>query len=355
MDRTGTCAAPSAQSSRKTYWKWLLLVVGAFALAITLVYFNRLNDPLFEGKPLSEHLGVLRENGLHHGGVPGVPGGAGPLSFDPPRLKLHPADPSVFRAVRAVGTNALPLLVCMLRSKDTRYQREIRDFVERHPALTRFYSPPPPAAWSHQIQALGALGELGPLAAPAVPGIIRLLDHPDTAPVAITALLSIRPEREDHILSLTNVLGIATPSVSGSPPEYVHAMAMLALSTFGTQATRARPDLLAFLDSTNSPARSSGAAAIALAKSGAPAAEIVPRILTHLPATNPAPPSVLLRTGEPAIANMAADVDRDRTILMYLSPSPITGRKPVPPSLSSPTYPLIPMACSAFVNRSRKP
>ena len=298
-----------------TYWKWPLYVVGAFALEIALVDFNRLNDPLFEGKPLSEHLAVLRENGLYHGGVSD---GAGPLSFNPPRLELHPADPSVFRAVRAVGTNALPLLVHMLRSQDPWYQREIGDFFDRHPHLRKLYSPPPRAAWGRQIQALAAIGELGPLAAPAVPGITRLLDQYDTARIAIPAILAIHPQREDHILSLTNVLGIRTPSVNGSPPEYVHAMAMMALSTFGTHAIRARPVLLAVLDSTNSPARSSGAAAVALAKIGAPTAEVVPRVLAHLPTTNPPPLPVALRLGPAAMTHFVARGATDGAILTYL-------------------------------------
>jgi len=146
---------------------------------------------------------------------------------------------------------------------------------------------PPVSGFVNNVRALAALNELGPLAAPAIPKILPMLGDPDRAHVAIAAILSIQPELESDILSLTNVLRIKRTSISGASPSLRHSSAILALSTFGPKARGAIPVLLDCLHSTNGWVR--GSAAIALARAGAPASKVVPSILTDLPKSNPPP------------------------------------------------------------------
>ncbi len=139
----------------------------------------------------------------------------------------------------------------------------------------------PPGAWSRQILALGAFRQLGPLAGPALPRIIPLLRDPELADVAIYAILSIRPERERDVLSLTNALSLHGADVH---LNFVHCAAILALSTFGHKASGAVPVLLPYLQSTNDILR--GAAATTLVRIGASPQSIVPLIAMNLPQTN---------------------------------------------------------------------
>jgi HEAT repeat protein len=190
--------------------------------------------------------------------------------------------------VQKVGTNALPMLVRMLRAKDGRFARHLWRIREGHPILkTVVPMKPPVSGFVNNVRALAALNELGPLAAPAIPKILPMLGDPDRAHVAMAAILSIQPELESDILSLTNVLRIKQTSISGASPSLQHSSAILALSTFGPKARGAIPVLLDCLHSTNGRVR--GSAAIALARTGAPVDKVLPWIMADLPQSNPPP------------------------------------------------------------------
>ena len=108
------------------------------------------------------------------------------------------------------------------------------------------------------------------------------------AHLAIVALTLIRPDREDHILSLTNVARIRKPSRTGASPDLLLSAAVLALGSFGAKASNAIPFLINSLSSTNENVQA--AAAVALARVGAPAEKVVPLIVKTLPKTDPTPP-----------------------------------------------------------------
>jgi hypothetical protein len=242
--------------------------VAAFSFLSLLAFLllSGPDDPVFEGIPLSRHLKAIQVGGIAMGGFEVSPGERPGLRL--PRLLITQADLDTTRAIRSVGTNALPLLVNLLKSKDSRLKRMSWELSwkigERFPRLKRWFHRSREWAFADQVCALVAFEELGPLAAPAIPDIRPLLKDPDLALVATVALLSIRPEREEDILSLTNVLGITVPSASGSDPATLHAMALLALSSFGTRAAAARPLLVDCLNSTD--ARLQASAAVALAR-----------------------------------------------------------------------------------------
>lgn len=290
--------------SRRKLW-----VSGAFVTllaAVVLVVLDRPEDPLFEGKPLSEHLEAFREHGL------------AAANTGPPRIDLECSNPRAYEAIRAVGTQALPMLTEMLGSTDRMY-RWFEEFSARQPWIRKYVKLRPPEAWKRQVHALAAFIELGPKAAPAIPRILPLLRDPECATVAIVALLAIQPEREADILSLTNVLRISRDGSGGATPDLQHGNALVALSTFGRRAAGAKPVLLDCLR-TGSP-RAQGAAAIALAEIGVPAVEVVPQILGHLPSVET--PVGLPRTGPMpgpgGFAAMHAQEEAERVALMNLS------------------------------------
>jgi hypothetical protein len=277
---------------------------------LAFVLLSGPHDPVFEGIPLSRHLKAIQVGGIAMGGFEVSPGERPGLRL--PRLLITQADLDTTRAIRSVGTNALPLLVNLLKSKDSRLKRLSWELSwkigERFPRLKKWFQPSRESAFGNQVCALAAFQELGPLAAPAIPYIRPLLKDPDLAQVATVALLSIRPDREDDILSLTNVLGVTVPSLSGSDPATLHAMALLALSSFGTRAASARPLLMDCLNSTHAMVQSS--AAVALAGIGVPADEVVPptvsRIVEGLADLEANPPSV----GPPLPPQIASRVGR---------------------------------------------
>jgi len=276
----------------------ILVVVLLLLVAGTALYLSHDNDPVFQGKRLSKHLEAFGANGISYGrvsddGFVSVPG-----------VTPHCSDQHAGEALEKVGTNALPMLVQMLKSQDTRLQRWIWETVDGQPLLKKVIPiKPTNAKFARRLQGLAALHKLGPRAAPAIPRIIPLLEDPDYALPAIAALISIHPERESDILSLTNVLRIQATSISGAPPELNYYAAFLGLSSFGPKARAATPILLSSMGSTN--ARVRGSAAMALARVGAPADQVVPLILADISKTNPP-------AWRPTIPPTAASIAQER-------------------------------------------
>ena len=259
-------------------------------LVSALFYVTRDNDPPYEGKPLSKHLEAFRGQGLWSGGVTKEIGQ--PAEFREPEAKFMCSDLDAYAAISKVGTNALPMLIRMLKSKDSRMRRWVWEVAEGNAFIRRHARIKPPASgWTKQMRALAAFRELGPQAARAIPMIIPLLDDPDVAHVAMVALKYIHPQHEADVLSLTNVLRIKTKSLSGAVPSLLHADAILTLASFGSNAVGAAPILTNCLSSTNGEVQA--ASAIALLKIGVTPEKVVPLVLEHLPITNPPPANSL--------------------------------------------------------------
>lgn len=170
------------------------------------------------------------------------------------------------------------MLVRMLKSKDSRFSVWRRSLAQKHPVLGKILGSKRPA-FAKQTSALAAFYRLGPRAAPAIPKIIPLMDDPDRALVAVVALMYIGPERERDVLSFTNVLRIRTPSRSGTTPDRLRAVAILAMSKSGPKAAAAVPFLIGNLSSTNG--HIAAASAVALARIGGLPKKIVPLIIAE--------------------------------------------------------------------------
>ncbi|MCI0536507.1 MAG: hypothetical protein L0Z50_14900 [Verrucomicrobiales bacterium] len=278
----------------------ILCATVVLLLGAALFYATRVRDPVYEGKRLSKYLAAFG-GGIGFGGVTMEIGE--PDEFTEPGLvQSRCSDAHAYQAISSVGTNALPMLVRMLKSNDSRMRRWIWEKAEGNTFIRKHIRIKPPTdGFARQIGALAAFRELGPRAAPAIPKIIPLLDDPDLAHVTMVALRHIRPARERDILSLTNVLRIRTKSLTGAPPSLLHAGAILTLATFGPKAAGATPLLLEYLNSTNGEVQA--ACAIALLKIGAPPEKVVPLVLEHLPTTNPPPMNPMNFRAAPQLMN----------------------------------------------------
>ncbi len=275
----------------QSHKRQILFGVIVVTLVIAFVYATRENDPVYEGKRLSEHLQRLQGLGISFGGVNSSP----PDGRNGPSV-THSDDLTTLYAIDAVGTNALPMLTRMLSTRDSRIKIWIQSMADQHKVIRRFIPDNRNRAWARQIGGLVAFSRLGPQAATAIPDIIPLLNDPDTAMSAMVALRHIRPEREKDILSLTNVFRIQTLPRPGGPVGLLPSSAILVLSTFGNKASNTTPLLIECLTSTNEYIHSS--AAVALARLGAAPEKMVPLIIANLSKINP-PPLTFLGPGGP--------------------------------------------------------
>jgi hypothetical protein len=284
-----------------------LLAGLALMVGFAFVYATRERDPVYKGRRLSEYLREVHGIGLGWGGMEQIEPGIVP---DPPR----PGNMEASEAVLSVGTNALPMLVRLLGTRESRAKPWLRQLAGKYPVFKRLLRPGSDTVFQRNMSALLAFHRLGPRAAAVVPRIIPMLEDPDSAPFAAVALMYIRPQREPDILSLTNALHVRKPPRWGAPAESLHCMAMLALSTFGTNASGAIPLLMQALGSTNGEV--AAASAVVLARIGGPRDRVVPVILENLPKSDAPPRAEMISMTSPSARRQR--VMNYRNIIKYL-------------------------------------
>lgn len=256
-------------------WLWGALIVAALAGVLIWLAWPPA-DPLYHGTRLSAHLEKAKVQGIAHVGngfhrlVERAP---------EPGLQLSSMEDETREAIQHVGVDALPLLVGMLQG-EPRFDRWRRALVGKY-GLPKFLLPRNPSLdWLNKTRALAAFSVLTTNAAPVVDDIIPLLDDPDHVAEAIVALMLIRPEHEEQILALTNAFRVQPASPTGRTPELIRTSALLALGSFGTQASGAIPYIVPYLSSTNR--REQAAASVALTRLEAPPELVVPAVIQML-------------------------------------------------------------------------
>ncbi len=262
-------------------WGGRVVAVVGVALVAVLLLLSRPADPVYQGKRLSEYLASYQFQGIAY-----IKDLGGPSCLD--LVGWYP-DPTATEAISAVGTNAFPLLVEMLQTRGytSKVDAWLRGLAARHGFFRSFTRRSASEAEQRQRQAAACFQTLGPKAAGAIPMLIPLLQDPDSAKWAIMSLRYIRPARPWDILSLTKVFSILRLDRNGRGPAETRIMAVLALATFGTNASGAAPLLLNCLDSMD--ATLAGCAALALASVGAPADRVLPLLLDRISAAKPPP------------------------------------------------------------------
>lgn len=181
-------------------------------------------------------------------------------------------------AVRDVGTNAMPLLLWMIRQKESPLKETISRILQKQSFIRWRYSPP----WLLNAQAQGGFRALGPSASNAVPDLMEILEQDISIlsrQVVVSALAAVGPAAKSAspllLQALTNSDGavrahaaFALGKIEAQPesviPDLIRALrdssphvrlsALVTLSEYGTNARLAVPALLEwYQNETNRP------------------------------------------------------------------------------------------------------
>src|ERR1039458_1932968 len=144
----------------------ILLCFAAFCGAICfLAYPSRPAEPVWQGKELSQWLTECKS--------------------DNPRELTESAQ----KAIRAMGTNALPFLLALVANTDSSAKLKLRVWAGKGSIIRRWI----PTHYISRIGAAAGFEALGKEAAPAAPELIKLLNDEQTEYPAALALSAIGP------------------------------------------------------------------------------------------------------------------------------------------------------------------
>lgn len=225
----------------------ILLSFGAFCGIVWFLAGSARSpaDPVWQGKKLSQWLTECKS--------------------DDPRDLTESAQ----KAIRAMGTNALPFLLDMVATTDSRAKTKLRAWAGKGSIIRKWTTP---THYISRISAAAGFEALGKEAAPAAPELIKLLNDEQTEYPAALALGAIgQPAVPLLVQKLTNRSASMRMSV-------VQAL------NFMHGAEDAIPDLLQCLDDPEPAVR--GAAAITLGDMRKQPDRVVPKLVERLSDTN---------------------------------------------------------------------
>jgi HEAT repeat len=246
---------------------WILAgVLAVVAAGLVLGHFLPSREPVYEGKRLTEWLEQCNASFLQ--------GERRPVQFEQAQA-----------AIRAIGTNGLPICLKIIRTKESPL---VVKFLKLVPGswLDRLHVPQgQDYHWKIlQRQSWGAFGikVLGAKASPAVPALIGLLKDKDlqTRQLAAYALGAIGPAAREAVPDLIKYIE--------NPKEQVRIQAVLSLGEIHQEPERVVPLLLKIVDQDRASGWSLDLgvwAAQSLGKFGAQARPAVPALaeMLHAP------------------------------------------------------------------------
>ncbi len=202
-------------------------------------------------------------------------------------------------ALREIGTNAIPPLLQLLRTKDSPEISKLNELLRKQ-SLIRFHFR---EASEKRAKAVAGFNALGSIAKPAIPELVELFNDPESALPALRALNEIGP---DAVLPLTQALshtnsevrdlaadllsrhGAAHPKIAvpallqamRDPDEFVRSTAAKSLCRIEHDPGKVIPALIARLED---PSRVVGVAvAECLGEFGAEAKSAVPALVKRI-------------------------------------------------------------------------
>ena len=223
------------------------LVLALLGLGAVVVLVTKPAEPSHQGKPLSFWLEEI--------------------GYNQPETSRDEAR----KAIRAIGTNAIPWLIADLRLDEPRWKRIFKEWATKQPIVKVTYRTPDArgfeAAWG--FHALGAAGS------PAIPELVKLLDqNPGHVPAALSwigvdavpALVAALTHTNRHVRAnaggaLANAVsagGIPRTAAAAAVPIWLEQLkdsdanlryyAAWGLGTIGQQASICVPALIQALD-----------------------------------------------------------------------------------------------------------
>lgn len=198
-------------------------------------------------------------------------------------LRLAPRGPDTdektgeaLRAIRAIGTNAVPTLLDMVAASDSKPKLKFMELLKKQRIITLNLQP----ADYYRSRATFGFGALGDAARPAIPGLIDLLSDPDPGVRASAAhcLSFFGPDAREavpHLIGLLKNTGRSEPLIllnsmhalgaihvdaetvvpflleytEGAKGDWGYGnMALRAVSRYRTSAAFAVPEIVALLD-----------------------------------------------------------------------------------------------------------
>jgi peptidoglycan/xylan/chitin deacetylase (PgdA/CDA1 family) len=265
-------------NQRQRHASALLLVV-ALALALWALFHSR--EPQYQGKRLSHWLRQME------------------LAQD-----IEAPDwQSAVRAVRQMGTNALPSMMAALQASDPNWKIEVVDWVRQ--VLNKDLSGQLVAR--HRQRSLMGLQVLGPVARPAIPTLAAMITNanPDIADAAFLALsgIGVADCVPALVLTLTNGNPILRPA------------AAVNLGLLRSRAGDAVPALAATLGDSDANLRADAARALGFIACNPSVA--VPALTRALADTN----VVVSRTAAAALGAFGVDAESALPLLRALPPA----------------------------------
>jgi HEAT repeat protein len=223
------------------------LLIAVLGFASWLILSQHDPEPIYKGKPLSYWCEQCVE------------------SYSPDiDIEMHERAET---AIQAIGTNAVPTLVRMLRAKDSKFElRLIRLASKQHVVNIRWKT-----AEIRRYEAIQGLLALGGLAKSAVPALIqdyneRLPDPYDCVEIArIFALMGPAATEAVPLGQIHARPDLTVPALTKSlhdPIDVVRGVAATSLAAFGTDAKSAVPELIKLLADPSPFAREQAASAL---------------------------------------------------------------------------------------------
>lgn len=154
------------------------IIIGTVLLAFAtgLAVFMPTTEPTFEQKPISYWLNqlpsrLLAPDGRGYGiSLPGPVGTA-------TETRSNQGRKQAFKALDAIGTNCLPILLARIQTKDIGFMKPVWNWAERWRMVEASSAR---EASFRRGQALTAFAYLGSRARPITPHLLELTNNPDT-------------------------------------------------------------------------------------------------------------------------------------------------------------------------------
>ncbi len=205
----------------------LILIAGIIVLLVP-----KERQPEYKGKPVSYWLGIgytNPPNSVLEGYFDAFPPPGASIDYDQDFLFLE-MNPEQFRAIQAIGTNAIPTLLRMQSAEDSRLKLDFVALAYKQHLVKFDFTP----ASNLNVWASHGFGALGARASNAVPALQKIIGGHNSLNSRLQAVYSlgwIGPPASNAVPALINIISDTNTQIRVS-----------ALSALG--AIHARPDLV---------------------------------------------------------------------------------------------------------------